>query len=126
MSAGHCISSYARTYITPEQELDEKEGGWRFQKSLRPDNVWDAFIISSLLRQHENRNVTMFVPHTGDQNVRFMELMKERNSEVINHGQDELPHFCDKCMRVWKDDTGELCMCYLMNLATLICQLALR
>lgn len=111
MSAGHCVSSYARTYITPEQELEEKEGGWRFRKMLRPENVWDAFIIMSLLRQHEQRNETMYAPHTGEQNVRFMALMQARNSEVINYGQDELPHFCDKCMRVWKDDSGNLCMC---------------
>lgn len=106
MSGGNCKTAYEHAYITPEQVQDEKEGGWRFGLSLRTEHVWDAFIISSLHRQHRQRGVQMQAPHTGEQNVRFTALMQERNEEVIQHGQDELPHFCDKCLRVWQDDEG--------------------
>ena len=79
---------------------------------MTTDHVWDAFVIWTLLRQHEKKNRVIIVPHYGDQKNRFTRLMEERNREVIEHGQEEISHYCDKCMRVWKDTNGNLRECY--------------
>jgi hypothetical protein len=34
--------------------------------------------------------------------------MEERNEWMILFGQDEVPHYCDRCMRVWEDEDGNL------------------
>ena len=44
--------------------------------------------------------------HTGLQKDRFTALMQARNEYIILHGQDEVPHICDKCMRVFTLDDG--------------------
>ncbi|KAJ7936352.1 hypothetical protein B0H13DRAFT_1589610 [Mycena leptocephala] len=33
---------------------------------LRPEHIWDGFIILSLLEDHEARSATLRIPHTGD------------------------------------------------------------
>ena len=108
--AGNCKAAYEETYLSQVDFDDAEEGGWRFNMKLRTEHVWDAFIIWTLHRQHEKHNELVVVPHSGEQKDRFTELMRKRNEEVIIEGQDEIGHYCDKCMRVWEDDNGNLCM----------------
>jgi len=83
---------------------------WQFGMKLTTDHVWDAFVIWSLLRQHEKKDKIIVAPHHGDQKDRFRALMEERNKEVIECGQEEISHYCDKCMRVWTDEKGNFRM----------------
>ncbi|KAJ7041475.1 hypothetical protein C8F04DRAFT_1252808 [Mycena alexandri] len=42
---------------------------------LRPEHGWDGFVLLSLLQDYEARQVTLRVPHTGDQQERFTAAM---------------------------------------------------
>lgn len=74
---------------------------------LRPEHVWDGFIILSLLEDHTARSAILRVPHTGDQRDRFTAAMEERNARIQLCGQPEWGHYCTKCLRVW-DENGKL------------------
>ncbi|KAJ6602853.1 hypothetical protein DFH09DRAFT_1470889 [Mycena vulgaris] len=107
VSATNCARSYDMA-LSEGQERDLSAGGWQFGSRLTPDHVWDAFIALTLLDYSERKGVCLVVPHTGEQKDRFTMAMRARNREVINEGQDEVDHCCDKCLRKWVDpDTGE-------------------
>jgi hypothetical protein len=57
------------------------------------------------------------VPHRGDQKDHFTALMIQRTyNNIIIHGQEEISHYCDKCMRVWVDESGVLRnTCFLLH-----------
>lgn len=107
VSATNCAQIYDLA-LSQRQESDIKNGGWEFGMKLQTEHVWDAFVLWSLIQQHEVRNDIVKVPHTGDQKHRFTKLMKERNQFMIDNGQDEVAHYCDKCMRTWEDDDGTI------------------
>ncbi|KAJ6456275.1 hypothetical protein C8R47DRAFT_996346 [Mycena vitilis] len=83
-------------------------GGWQFGLKLTPNHIWDAFVIKSLLEDRHRNSTLLEVEHGGDQNIRFQAAMHERNEHIILLGQDEVPHYCDRCMRVWEDEDGTL------------------
>ena len=108
VSAKNCAITYDQA-LSLRQQQDAHEHGWRFGMKLTTEHVWDAFVLWSLLGQHHRRNQIVQVPHTGDQNSRFTSLMQQENDRIIIEGQDEIPHYCNKCMRVWEDDNSKLC-----------------
>lgn len=111
MSASNCYAAYEQTFLMSSSEKGPSNSdGWQFGMKLTTDHVWDAFVISSLLRQHEKKHKIIVVPHHGNQRDRFTALMEERNREIIEHGQEEISHYCDKCMRVWIDEENNLRM----------------
>ncbi|KDR69915.1 hypothetical protein GALMADRAFT_76807 [Galerina marginata CBS 339.88] len=110
MSAKNCAVTYDRALSMRDQK-DAEEGGWRFGMKLTTEHVWDAFVLWSLLGQHYRKNLLVSVPHTGEQKHRFTKLMQEQNDEIINEGQDQIDHYCDKCMHVWEDGDGNLYKC---------------
>ncbi|KAF7324005.1 hypothetical protein MKEN_00622500 [Mycena kentingensis (nom. inval.)] len=75
---------------------------------IRPEYVWDGFIVLSLLEDHQRRGKPLRVPHNGDQKDRFKQAMSDRNARIQFYGQPELAHYCNKCMRVWDDGKGNL------------------
>lgn len=81
---------------------------WPFVSTLTTDHVWDTFVLLALLRDHTERGVPLVLPHTGSQKDRFQAAMQERNERVVYHGQPEISHYCDGCMRVYEaqDDQG--------------------
>jgi len=105
-SATNCARTYnsalAGKLITAMEEF-----GWKFGAKLATEHVWDGFVILSLLRDHDRRDLCMQVPHTGSQRDRFTQLMEERNAWIIGEGQDEVSHYCDKCMRVYVGSDGQ-------------------
>ncbi|KAJ7939533.1 hypothetical protein B0H13DRAFT_1941214, partial [Mycena leptocephala] len=101
-SGTNCARSYDMS-LSEGQVRDLTAAGWKFGTRLSTDHVWDAFIILSLLDYHDRKNTCLAVPHTGDQKDRFTAVMRARNLEVVEEGQDEIGHCCDKCMREWID-----------------------
>jgi len=64
--------------------------------------MFDAFIISTLLKDHEKQDTVLQVPHTGDQKDWFKDAKEECNNRFVLYGQlDAVRHVCDKCMRVF-------------------------
>ena len=81
---------------------------WPFKAALKGDHVQDGFTILSLLDDHNERNTTLVVPHTGDQANRFTDAIKARNARMKLYGQNEVAHRCQKCTRVYKDQDGKV------------------
>ncbi|KAJ6463105.1 hypothetical protein DFH09DRAFT_1492323 [Mycena vulgaris] len=112
VSATNCSRMYDMA-LSEQQQHDFAAGGWQFGCVLTTDHVWDAFVILTLLDYNDRKNMCLHVPHTGEQKDRFTEAMRARNREVIEQGQDEIGHCCNKCMRVWKRPDGTECgSCY--------------
>lgn len=108
VSATNCARSYDMA-LSEQQERDFAAGGWQFGCSLTTDHVWDAFIILTLLDYNDRNDTCVQVPHTGAQRDRFTDAMRARNREVIEQGQDEVGHCCDKCMRTLARPDGTEC-----------------
>ncbi|KAJ2988563.1 hypothetical protein NUW54_g9078 [Trametes sanguinea] len=56
---------------------------------LRPEHVWDGFVINALLKDAQRRGHPLVVPHTGEQKDRFTDAMRARNDHIRRAGQ---PH----------------------------------
>ena len=78
--------------------------GWPFSPMLSTVHIWDTFVLLALLRDCTSRDEALVIPHTGDQKNRFDAAMQERNERIVYHGQDEISHYCDGCMRVYEED----------------------
>ncbi|EIW74458.1 hypothetical protein CONPUDRAFT_67527 [Coniophora puteana RWD-64-598 SS2] len=76
---------------------------------LSAEQVWHGFVILALLRNYRVRHAPLSVPHDGSQRARFEEAMKQQNERVVKHGQPEITHYCDACMRVFRvwNEAGE-------------------
>jgi hypothetical protein len=84
-------------------------GEWQFVPQLRTEQVWDAFVLVSLLDDKLRYQQRLQVPHTGLQKDRFTKAMEERNKDIIYNGQpDVVRHACDKCLRMYKTVDGEI------------------
>ena len=60
-------------------------------------------MILALLEDCQQRLKTLEVPHTGAQKDRFTEPLRARNLRFRAHGQPELRHYCNKCLRVYRN-----------------------
>ncbi|KJA20097.1 hypothetical protein HYPSUDRAFT_68700 [Hypholoma sublateritium FD-334 SS-4] len=84
---------------------------WQFITWLSTAQVWDSFVIYSLLDDKRQAHEQLQVPHDGIQADCFKNAMKERNEHIVLYGQpDVVNHACDKCVRIYEKD-GELCEC---------------
>lgn len=70
--------------------------------------VWDSFTLLALLNDHHRNGIHLQVPHGGEQKDRFTCAMRKRTECIITHGQEELPHACDGCLRVFEMPDGTL------------------
>ncbi|KAJ6498189.1 hypothetical protein DFH09DRAFT_945566 [Mycena vulgaris] len=104
-SATNCAKMYD---IALSDRRNMEIGGWQFGLKLTPNHIWDAFVIKSLLDDRDRNSTLLQVDHVGDQHLRFQAAMEERNERIIRLGQDEVPHYCDRCMRIWEDDKGNI------------------
>lgn len=93
--------------LSQKETSDLEDAGWQFGTLLTNEHVWDSFVIWTLWADHIKCNIELQVPHTGLQKDRFTALMEVRNNHIINFGQDEVPHYCDKCMRVYVGPDGK-------------------
>jgi len=72
------------------------------------NEVWYAFVVVALLDDHQRRGAKLDVPHGGDQKDRYSDAMRARTERIMTHGQEELPHACYGCMRVFTSPDGTL------------------
>lgn len=68
--------------------------------------MWDSFVLLALLDDHRRHGSHLRIPHNNDQKDRYTLAMRARNEYIITHGQDELPHACCGCMRVFRMPDG--------------------
>lgn len=80
-----------------------EEAGWPWGFKLTTEHVWDGFVVLSLLRDREGRQLCLEVPHTGLQKDRFKAAMRERNLRFVQDGQPEINHWCRKCTRIYRE-----------------------
>ncbi|KAJ7325741.1 hypothetical protein DFH08DRAFT_816820 [Mycena albidolilacea] len=104
-SATNCAKMYD---VALSDRANLETGGWQFGLKLTTNHIWDTFVIKSLLDDRHGNSTLLQVDHAGDQNSRFEAAMHERNKCIILPGQDKVPHYCDRCMRVWEDEKGNL------------------
>jgi hypothetical protein len=78
-------------------------GDWAFGFTVTTEQVWDSFVILALLEDCQQQSKTLEVPHAGAQKDRFTEPLHARNLRFRAHGQPELHHYCDKCLRVYEN-----------------------
>ncbi|KAF8972915.1 hypothetical protein BDZ97DRAFT_1912520 [Flammula alnicola] len=102
-------SNAAKSYEMSLAKDSLKGTDWKFGSQLTTENVWDAFIIVSLLEDKLRAHQRLHVPHTGLQKDRFREAMAERNKDFVLNGQpDAIGHACDKCFRKYETENGEI------------------
>jgi hypothetical protein len=80
-------------------------GDWAFGFTVTTEKVWDGFVLMVLLEDCQGQSKLLEVPHTGAQKDRFTAALHSRNLHFRMYGQPELHHYCNKCMRVFKDGT---------------------
>ena len=86
---------------------------WGLSNTLTTNQIWDAFVLLSLLEDSVFRQKILSAPHDGNQNHRFRKAMEERNAWVIINGQpDAVRHACNLCMRVFLMTDGTYRMFY--------------
>ncbi|EIW84150.1 hypothetical protein CONPUDRAFT_51457 [Coniophora puteana RWD-64-598 SS2] len=91
-SASACVKQYMNmyahrgSYYNPDYftqpHLTKVDTGVRFSPILTTEQVWDAFVILALLRDHHFHSFALSVPNTGLQRVRFNGAMDYRNKWI--------------------------------------------
>lgn len=110
VSATNCACSYDMVLSDKEIAAIE-QAGWQFGMQLTLDHVWDAVMIWTLIGHHNDSNLELQVPHTGDQKDRFTQVMQARNEHTIRFGQEEVLHYCNRCMQVYHQSDRTLRKC---------------
>ena len=105
VSATNCARLYN---IAEARRATELKTAWQFSTSLTTEQVWDTFCLLSLLDDHAQRHVQLTLPHDGNQKDRYSAAMRARTERMIIHGQEELPHACDGCVRIFRTPAGEV------------------
>lgn len=83
--------------------------GWQFGMKLTTEHVWDAFVAYTLLKKANTREEQLVdIPHDKAQKDRFSQHMHHENQRTILLGQEEVPHTCNKCTRVFLQSDGSM------------------
>lgn len=80
-----------------------------YPKSLVLDveDVWNAFLLHSLLLDHEERGAILELQHdTPSQGERLRPALRKRNLRMVGPGQEEWNHACDLCCWIHEDKDG--------------------
>ncbi|KDQ51461.1 hypothetical protein JAAARDRAFT_62514 [Jaapia argillacea MUCL 33604] len=70
------------------------------------DNVWDAFFLYGLLKDHAERGSHLVLEHRAtSQALQLLPALEERNAAMVGPGQPQWNHACQSCceVRVLKD-----------------------
>jgi hypothetical protein len=108
VSATNCARTYELAEVQCEP-ADLKAQGWQFGSKLTTENVWNTFVLLSLVEDHQVRHMPLHLSHTGKQKDHFTDAMDEHNERLVLQGQLKIAHYCDKCMCTYKMEHGD---CY--------------
>ncbi|KAG1840446.1 hypothetical protein F4604DRAFT_1598862 [Suillus subluteus] len=106
VSAMNCAWNYDLSHACLERS-SILDGAWPFSPQLTTENVWDGFVILSLLNNCRSRGVRLHVHSKIEQKYRFTLAMEECNACMVTEGLPELPHYCDLCMRTYDDNDNK-------------------
>ncbi|EIN04542.1 hypothetical protein PUNSTDRAFT_76162 [Punctularia strigosozonata HHB-11173 SS5] len=70
---------------------------WNLNLTLSSEQVWHAFYVSCVIRDHASRGATLVLSNIGDHNSRLKEVLEARNLRIIEMGQPERSHACKAC-----------------------------
>ncbi|KAG2120003.1 hypothetical protein BD769DRAFT_1672044 [Suillus cothurnatus] len=102
-SATNC----ARLYNMCLSQGKQTPEGYHIKFEITGDHVWDAFVITALLKDSKHRMHSLTVPQTGDQRDRFTKAMMDRNCRIRLYGyEDVCRHHCNRCTRMYANDQG--------------------
>jgi hypothetical protein len=68
--------------------------------------VWNAFYLHALLRDMENWQGQLAIPHHGLDDDRLTEALKHRNNCMVGIGQEMWAHACLDCTKFIQDVDG--------------------
>ncbi|KAJ7234697.1 hypothetical protein C8J57DRAFT_1089536, partial [Mycena rebaudengoi] len=71
---------------------------------LSGDLVLEAFLLHSVLRDKQERQEVLFLPHHTYQNHRLDHVLAERNLRMAGTGQEMWAHACNRCMKIYKGE----------------------
>ena len=100
VSATNCAQTYERSEDRQKGANFSREN-WQFGTALTTKNVWDAVILLCLLENCNRAGKTLLVPRTGKQKDWFTQAMEVHNEQIIQDGQPEISHYCDRCMKTF-------------------------
>ncbi|KAF5343068.1 hypothetical protein D9758_011140 [Tetrapyrgos nigripes] len=102
-SASGCAEAYKACDMYGNVPLS-----WPISPSLRTEYIYDAFKVISLLEFHHSHSLCLRVPQTINQAERFNNAMLSMNEYINVQGQLEVNHRCEKCVRRWINETGNV------------------
>ncbi|KAJ2936392.1 hypothetical protein H1R20_g702, partial [Candolleomyces eurysporus] len=106
VSFSNCASMYVNQYPSADEDLPPQ---WKFKAStLDGEEVYDGFLVISLLEDCRRRNTVLSVPHGGLQSQRFVKAIQARNLRMRLYGLPHIDHACTKCVRIIKGDGNEV------------------
>jgi hypothetical protein len=72
---------------------------------LDTKDVWNAFFLHSLLRDHAEQDTILEVQHNASsQAERLKPALQARNLRMVGPGQEHWNHACDLCCWVFEED----------------------
>jgi len=81
--------------------------GYHIKFEITGDHVWDAFVITALLKDSKHHMHSLTVPQTGDQQDQFTKAMIDRNHCIQLYGyEDVCCHCCNWCTCMYANDQG--------------------
>ncbi|KAF8160312.1 hypothetical protein BJ912DRAFT_1026540 [Pholiota molesta] len=101
-SATNSATIYNESLAKPENQPSE----WGFSFDLRMEHIWNAVSFLSILEHYESDGRILVIPHGWGQKNRLVGPIKERNRLFAEKGQPEWAHYCEKCIRFFKDESG--------------------
>lgn len=82
---------------------------WKVKPGLHPENIYDSFKLLALLEHQQTRSGLFNVLDQIPQVHQFNEAMMCINNEIQVHGQPEIDHRCNKCVRLWVEKGKRKC-----------------
>jgi hypothetical protein len=72
-------------------------------------SVWHTFYLHALLRDAQNVNAVLTLPHRSSDAERFSQALSLRNDRMVGIGQELWAHACSDCCKFVKESDGTWC-----------------
>jgi hypothetical protein len=83
---------------------------WPTSFTVREEDVLNGFFLYSLLSDHAERCVSLFLTdNASSQHDCLCGALEKRNKQMEGHGQEQYFHVCDLCFKTFEQD-GQTCV----------------